>query len=118
MSHQLAQRVDLAQDGLALLVHPQPHGGGFERFGVAVEQGGAQVLLEVLHPPGDGRLRQLQGFGGQVGGLATDDRHEGVHIIDFHQRGSQVGWGHEALASSHSEFYRIKTHIRLFLKSI
>jgi hypothetical protein len=60
VGYQFAQRVDLAQDRLALLVDPQAHGGGLERLGVAVEQGGAEVFLEVLHPAGDGRLRQLQ----------------------------------------------------------
>ncbi|SPO55318.1 protein of unknown function [Pseudomonas sp. JV551A1] len=88
IGHQFAQRVDLAQDRLALFVHPQSHGGGLERFGVAVEKGGAEVFLEILHPAGNGRLRQLQGLGGKVGGLATNDRDEGVHIIDFHNRRS------------------------------
>ncbi|MCY1449189.1 hypothetical protein D9M71_659130 [compost metagenome] len=91
VGHQFAQRVDLAQDCLALFVHPQAHGGRLQWLGVAVEQGGAEVFLEVLHPAGDGRLGQLQGLGGEVGRLATDDRHEGVHVIDFHIRRSHIG---------------------------
>ncbi|MNP05982.1 hypothetical protein D3C76_979480 [compost metagenome] len=84
VGHQLTQGVDLAQHLAALLEDAQAHRCRFQRFGVAVEQLYPQRLFQALHPPGDGRLGQLQAFRRLAEGLAADYRDEGVDVVDFH----------------------------------